>query len=200
MPPRGSKRERVLRVLLNEPDGSLTKYRLAKLSECSREWVIEFLRKLETEGLIKGTEVLDYNKLIKFWTQIRLTPEHRDYMIREPLELFRTTELRYALTTYQAENLIQHYLFPSRTDLYVPEEEWMSLHEMIVAEGGLVGKGNLRLLFGDSHVFYRSFKHHDFTVVSLPQLLMDLIIEGGPCVEAAQLLLEKVNKHAISFS
>jgi len=47
---RGRKRERVLRVL-NEPSGSLTKYRIAKLSECSREWVIEFLRKVETRDL-----------------------------------------------------------------------------------------------------------------------------------------------------
>ena len=47
---RGRKRERVLRVLLNEPDGSLTKYKIAKLSECSREWVIEFLRKLEQDS------------------------------------------------------------------------------------------------------------------------------------------------------
>jgi len=41
----------VLRVLLNEHTGSLTEYGIAKLSECSREWVIEFLRKLETRDL-----------------------------------------------------------------------------------------------------------------------------------------------------
>jgi hypothetical protein len=118
-------------------------------------------------------------------------------MIRDPLELIRRTEFRYALTTYQAENLVQHYLFPSRTDLYVPPEEWMKWHDMIVAAGGLVGKGNFRLLFGDNHVFYKAFKRNELTVVSLPQLLVDLITEGGPCLEAAQLLLEKVSEHAI---
>jgi len=64
---RGRKRERVLRVLLNEPDGSLTKYKIAKLSECSREWVIEFLRKLEEQGIVKDTKVHDYNKLTEYW-------------------------------------------------------------------------------------------------------------------------------------
>jgi hypothetical protein len=197
---RGSKRERVLRVLLNDPEGNLTKYRLAKLSECSREWVIEFLRKLEKEGLVNGTRVLDYAGLIRFWTRIRLTPGHRDYMTRDPLDLLRRTEFRYALTTYQAENLVQRYLFPSRTDLYIPPEEWMKWHEMIVAAGGLVGKGNVRLLFGDNHVFHKAFKRNEFTVVSLPQLIVDLVAEGGICTEAAQLLLEKVSQHAISIS
>lgn len=194
---RGTKRERVLRALLNQPDGNLTKYRLAKLSECSREWVIEFLRKLETLGLVEQTRVLDFDKLTRYWSQVRLEPEHRDYMLREPLELLRNMALRYALTTYQAENLVQHYLFPTRTDLYILEEDQVRWHDFIVAAGGLVGRGNLRLLSTDKHVFYKAFKIQDLTVVSLPQLVVDLLAEGGPCVEAAQLLVEKMSKHAI---
>ncbi len=184
-------------MLLNQPDGSLTKYRLAKLSECSREWVIEFLRKLEAQGFVEQTKVLDPEKLAKYWSQVRLEPEHWDYMLRETFRLLRKTELKYALTTYQAENLFQHYLFPSRTDLYILEEDRMKWHDVIVAEGGLVGKGNFRLLHTDNHVFYRSSKLQEMVVVSLPQLVVDLLAEGGPCVEAAQLLLEKMNRHVI---
>ena len=184
-------------MLLNEPTGSFTKYQLAKLSECSREWVIEFLRKLEARGLVKGTEVLDLEKLVRFWSQVRLKTEHWDYMLREPLTFLRKTELRYALTTYQAENLIQHYLFPSRTDLYIMEEDKTKWHRMIVAEGGLVGKGNFRLLLADRHVLYNTIRLQELTTVSLPQLAVDLLAEGGPCAEAAQLLLEKMNKHAV---
>ncbi len=189
------KRERILRVLLNEPDGSLTKYRIARLSDCSREWVIEFLRKLEAQGLVEQTKVLDPNRLIEYWSQSRLEPEHRDYMLREPLRLLRRTELRYALTTYQAENLIQHHLFPSRTDLYILEEDQPKWHRLILTKGGLVGKGNLRLLLTDKHVFYKASDHEGLTMVSLPQLLVDLIAEGGSCVEAAQLLLQKMRTH-----
>ena len=189
------KRERILRVLLNGPNGGLTKYRIAKLSECSREWVIEFLRKLEVQGLVEQTKVLDPNRLIEYWSQSRLEPEHRDYMLREPLKLLRRTEFRYALTTYQAENLIQHHLFPSRTDLYILEEDQAKWHRLIITEGGLVGKGNLRLLLADKHVFYGASNHEGLTVVFLPQLLVDLIAEGGPCVEAAQLLLQKMSTH-----
>ncbi len=194
---RGRKRERVLRVLLNEPDGILTKYKIAKLSECSREWVIEFLRKLEEQSLVEETKIHDYNKLIEYWSRVRLKPEHRDYMLREPLELLRKTELKYALTSYQAENLVQHYLFPSRTDLYILQEELTKWHKAIVAGGGLVGKGNLRLLIADRHVFYKVSRIQELTVVSLPQLIVDLLAEGGPCVDAAQLLLEKVSRQTV---
>jgi len=195
---RGRKRERVLRVLLNEPSGSLTKYGIAKLSECSREWVIEFLRKLETQGLVKQTRVLDYGGLIGFWSGVRSEPEHWDYMLREPLEFLRKIELSYALTTYQGENLLQHYLFPSRTDFYIREEDREEWHRLIAAGGGLVGKGNLRILVTDRHVFYNAIRRQELTVVSVPQLIVDLLGEGGPCVEAAQLLLKKVKSRAIS--
>jgi len=119
-------------------------------------------------------------------------------MFREPLELLRKTELKYALTTYQAENLVQHYLFPSRTDLYIMEEEFSRWHDLIVATGGLVGRGNLRLLIADRHVLYNASKIQELTVVSLPQLIVDLLAEGGPCVEAARLLLEKVSRPTVS--
>jgi len=184
-------------VLLNDPDGSLSKLRIAKLSECSRQWVIEFLAKLETQGLVEQTRVLSYSKLIEFWSQVRLEPKHRDYMLREPLELLRKTESSYALTTYQAENLVQRYLFPSRTDLYIREEDRARWHNLILTGGGLVGKGNLRLLLADPHVFYKASKLQGLAIVSLPQIAVDLFAEGGPCVDAAHLLLEKVSKHTI---
>jgi hypothetical protein len=182
-------------VLLNEPGGSLSKNRIAKSSECSREWVIEFLKKLEAENLVEQTKVLNVNKLIEYWVQVRSNPQHLDYLLREPLKLLRKIELEYALTTYQAENLIQNHLFPSRTDLYILEKDQPKWHDMIVSEGGLVGKGNLRLLLADKHVFYKASNRQGLTVVSLPQLLVDLFAEGGPCVEAAQLLLQKMSTH-----
>jgi hypothetical protein len=194
---RGALRERIIRTLLVEPNGTLTKYKLAKMAEASFPWTHEFLNKLQAQKLVKGTEVTDYAGLINYWLQIKTKPEKRDYMHKNPLDLIQTVKLPYALTTYQAENLVQHYLFPSRIDLYIKMEDMDKWHEELTAEG-LVGKGNLRLLIADEHVFYGAFKRQNLTVVSIPQLIVDLLQEGGVCTEAAEKLISKVEQHAIS--
>jgi len=116
---------------------------------------------------------------------------------KNPLNLIQKTNLPYALTTYQAENLVQHYLFPSRIDLHIKKQDADKWHEELTAEG-LVGKGNLRLLTADTHIFHGASKRQGLTVVSAPQLIVDLLQEGGVCIEAAEKLLNKVEQHAIS--
>jgi len=191
MKPRGTLRERIIRILLNEPTGKLTMYRIAKEAQCTFPWVHEFLQKLQTKGLVEKATVKDYPGLIKYWLEVKTKPEKIEYMHKDPLSLLRTTELQYALSTYQAENLVQHYLFPSRTDLYIRREDKDQWHQIITQEG-LVGKGNLRLLIADNHVFYHSKEQRELKIVSLPQLIVDLLEEGGVCTEAAQKLLKKV--------
>jgi hypothetical protein len=194
---RGALRERIIRTLLVEPNGTLTKYKLAKMAEASFPWTHEFLNKLQAQKLVKGTQVTNYAGLINYWLQIKTKPEKRDYMYKNPIDLIQTVKLPYALTTYQAENLVQHYLFPSRIDLYIKKEDMDRWHETVTTEG-LVGKGNLRLLITDEHVFYGAFKRQHLTVVSIPQLIVDLLQEGGVCTEAAEKLISKVEQHAIS--
>jgi len=193
---RGVIRERVIRVLLNEPEGTLTKYRLAKKAECSFSWLHEFLGKLEESKLVKDTEVTDYSGLVKYWLSVKTKPQKQEYMCKDPISLIKKAQLPYALTTYQAENLVQHYLFPSRTDLYIKTEDKQKWHDLTIIEG-LVGKGNMRLLTADSHVFYNSFKRQNLDIVSVPQLIVDLFEEGGVCTEAAEKLFEKVTEHAV---
>jgi hypothetical protein len=193
---RGTLRERIIRVLIVEPNGSLTKYKLAKKAESSFPWTHEFLNKLEALKLVKDTKVTDYPGLLNYWLQIKTKPEKKDYMHKDPINLIQKTKLPYALTTYQAENLVQHYLFPSRTDLYIKTEDAKEWHEQLTVEG-LVGKGNVRLLITDTHVFYGTFKRQGLTVVSIPQLIVDLLEESGVCTEAAEKLIKKVEQHAI---
>jgi len=183
-------------VLLNEPEGTLTKYRLSKKAECSFSWLHEFLGKLEESRLVKDTRVTDYSGLMKYWLSVKTKPEKQEYMCKDPISLIRKAQLPYALTTYQAENLVQRYLFPSRTDLYIKTEDKQAWNDLAAAEG-LVGKGNMRMLTTDSHVFYNSFKRQSLNVVSLPQLIVDLFEEGGVCTEAAEKLLGKVTEHAL---
>jgi hypothetical protein len=82
-------RERIIRVLLTEPDGSLTKYQLAKKAECSYPWAHELLGKLEAMKLVKGTKVENYTALIKYWFKIRVKPRKREYMHRDPINLIK---------------------------------------------------------------------------------------------------------------
>jgi len=196
MKQRGKIRERVIRILLNEPKGTLTMYRISKEAKCSFSWVHEFLRKLETKGLVNKTKVKDYTGLVKYWLDVKTKADKKEYMHRDPINLLKKARLLYALTTYQAETLVQHYLFPSRIDLYVRGEDATQWHELITKEG-LVGKGNLRLLITDDHVFFGSFQRGGLNIVSLPQLIVDLFEEGSVCVAAAEKLLEKVTKNNV---
>ena len=117
---------------------------------------------------------------------------HKDF-----LNLLKEHRLQYALTTYQGENIVQHYLFPSRIDVYIRKEDTERLHELTTREG-LVGKGNVRFLITDEHIFYKTLERSGLNVVSPPQLIVDLFEEGGVCVEAAEKLLERVAVDGVS--
>lgn len=191
---RGKVRENILRILLNNPSGELTKYRVAKLAGCSFPWALEVLNALEKEKLVKNTKVLNYRKLIDYWLKIHKKPLFWEYSIRDPLKLLKKAKLNYALTSYAAENLIQKYLFLHRVDVYVDERDFKKWHKLLSKEG-LVGGGNVRLLKETDKIFYNSFKVNGLKVVSFPQLLIDLFTEGAMCAEAAEMLLKKRNKY-----
>ena len=72
------------------------------------------------------------------------------------------------------ETLTQHYLFPSRVDLYIKEEDIQAWHKLLTKHG-LVGKGNIRLLLEDEHVFYSNIKKKGLRIVSIPQLILDFV-------------------------
>ncbi len=196
---RGKIKERILRVLLNNPEGTLTKYRVAKLTKSGFPWVHEYLKQLEHSHLVEGTRVLDYRGLIKTWISIHHPVKTIDYMVQEPEKLVKETGLDYLLTTYRAEAITQGYLFPSRTDIYIKPGEGENWGEALVGKG-LRGKGNLRLLLDEEHVLYASRLVKGIKVVSLPQLVIDLVLEGGVCIEAAEMLLEKAVKELVPVS
>jgi DNA-binding Lrp family transcriptional regulator len=186
---RGVKKERILRVLLHNPDGSLSKYRIAKEVDASEPWVLEYTGTLEDEGLLENTTVLKPRKLYEEWRDVRVAPNQLSVSFQQPMDLLQETDLDYALTTYQAENLVQGFLFPSTTDFYIrPAQaaEWTR----IIEEKGLLGGGNTRVRVTDDHVFYETARRDSYAVVSTPQLIVDLLVEGGPCDEAATNLID----------
>lgn len=187
---RGYKRERIFRTLLNNPSGDNTKYQVAKATGVAYSWVHDCLRGLENKGLVEQTRVVNFRDLVLLWRDSRVVPEKREYMIKKPLDLLKSAGMEYALTTYVAENLVQQYLFPSRTDFYIHANDQAKWHRML-SQNGLVGKGNTRVLIGDEYVFYNSVEYNGLKTVSIPQLVVDLLMEGGPCIEAAEMLMER---------
>lgn len=187
---------RIARILLNAPDGTLSKYRVAKLAGCGYPWAHTLLNKMKDEGLIEGTRVVDHDALFSWWGRWQPAPQRRGYLLREPLSVLRGAGMQYALTTYRAENKIQNYLFPSRTDLYVRRADVPAWHRFF-AHDGLVGNGNVRLLYGDDHALYKSAHVDGLDVASTPQIILDLYAEGGSCVEAANMLVERMKESAV---
>ncbi len=195
MESRNLKSLRIIRVLLKQPDGSLTKYKLAKLARCTKPWVIEFLRKLEQKKLVKRTKVLNIDKLIDYYLEIVPRQKHFDFYVQEPIKLLQRSKLDYALTTYAAENFTSYQLFLTRYDVYINEED-LDKWKALISKNGLIGKGNLRLIItNDKLVFEESQIIRGINIVSLPQLLIDLKKEGGVCIEAYDVLIKNVQRH-----
>jgi hypothetical protein len=53
----------------------------------------------------------------------------------------------------------------------------------------LIGGGNTQFRATDEHVFYSTQTIDGVTTVSVPQLIVDLLSEDGPAVEAADRLI-----------
>jgi len=64
--------------------------------------------------------------------------------------------------------------------------DWLA----IIEENGMVGGGNTRIRVLDDNVFYNQQEVDGFSTVSIPQLILDLLAEGGPCEEAAEKLID----------
>lgn len=186
---RGYKKERIIRALLSKNE-DFTKYKLAKEAEVSEPWCREYTSKLENTGVIKNTTVVDHEQLYSKWEEIHISSNSIRVSLQDPLEFMKRTQLSYALTTYKAENLYQGFLFPSIIDFYIKEDErrkWLDL----VKKKGFIGGGNTRIRITDEHVFYKIEKTGGLYTVSLPQLILDLRLEGGPCKEAAEKLMNR---------
>lgn len=187
---RGFKKERILRVLLNHTGEAVTKYRVAKLADVSEPWTRQYTDKLAGKGFLEDTAVLEPRSLYEEWRHTRVQPNTVEVSLQQPMQLLRDTSLKYGLTTYQAENIHQGFLFTSTTDFYVPEDQirdWLAL----VEDEGMLGGGNTRLQATDDHVFYETQATNGYSTVSVPQLIVDLLDEGGPCREAAERLIDK---------
>lgn len=188
---RNIKNLRIIKVLLGNPNGSLTKYGIAKKAGCTKPWVIEFLRNLENKKLVRKTKVLKFDELVDYYIKILPRLKYFEFFVQDPVGFLKKSKLDYALTTYAAENFISHILLPSRYDIYIKEEEfdkWKSL----ILKNGLLGKGNLRLIIpNDGFILKEKQLINGINIVLVPQLIIDLKREGGVCLEAYNILVRR---------
>ncbi len=174
--------------MLLSSTGSMTKYRVAKEAKVSEPWCREYTTRLEERGLLENTKILDHEGIYEEWEDVHVEGSYIRVTLQNTLELLKNTDLKYALTTYMGENLRQGYLFPSMIDFYVRERaDWLN----IVERTGLVGGGNTRIRLNDDHIFYGAENIEGLYVVSVPQLILDLRLEGGPCKDAAEKMMVK---------
>lgn len=187
---RGFKKERLHRVLLNHAAGELSRYAVANDADVSTSWAYDYLDQLEDDGLVEDTTVIDPAALYDRWVETRIEPNSVRVSLQQPLETIREAGRDYALTTDEAEQVHQGFLFASTTALYVREEDiddWLN----VIEQQGFVGGGNTELRATDEHVFYNTQTVDEVTTVSIPQLIVDLLDEDGPAVEAANRLLKQ---------
>lgn len=186
---RGFKKERLHRVLCNHTTDDLSTYEVAKCADVSQSWGYDYIDQLEAAGLVDETRVVDPTALYEHWQETRIPPNDLSVSLQQPRDQLQETGLEYALTTYEAENIHQGFLFVSETALYVnPDdiEQWLGFIE----ERGLIGGGNTEFRVTDEHVFYNAQTIDGVRTVSIPQLIVDLLDEDGPAVEAAHRLIE----------
>jgi hypothetical protein len=186
---RGYKKEHLHRVLLNHPDGELSRYEITQRAKVSKGWAYDYFDQLESKGFLKKSRVTDPEGLYHHWLETRIEPNAVRVSFQQPLSQIRNTGLEYALTTYEAEQIHQGFLFNSSTDFYVQEDDiptWLT----IIEENGLIGGGNTEFRATDEHVFYNAQTVNGVRTVSIPQLIVDLLGEDGPAVEAANRLIE----------
>ncbi|MDG6913081.1 MAG: hypothetical protein JRN35_08400 [Nitrososphaerota archaeon] len=186
------KNVRVIKRLLERPGGGWTKYGLAKAAGCTQPWVIEFLRGLEKRGLVDGTKVVDQMALAKLGASIARGPLNTvECHHQHPVELLKAMGSDYAVTNTYAENEVTHLLFRTRCDVYVTEPAMKWLLERIRKEG-LLGRGNLRLMIPcDPAVITEASVIREVRIVSRGQLMLDLMKEGGVCVQAVEEMVKQ---------
>ncbi|MEI7648484.1 MAG: hypothetical protein WCJ47_02085 [Methanomicrobiales archaeon] len=187
----GSKKERVFRILLSNKNKNCSWYKIAKLAETNYSYVHSILCELERVGALKKHEISDVKKIFNLWANHRSYRYYREYNIQNPKETIKNAKMEYAFTGYFAENLVGNYLFPRYYELYVNDSELEKWHKYLT-NSGYVGKGNVKIYFTDQHVFFEKHVVEGWPVVSIQQLIVDLMREGAECGEAAELLMKRI--------
>lgn len=218
MPRPSPARDRILRFLLasrakNVPASipaalPLTSlYQLAERTGVAFSWVHKVVRELQREGWVHTDgriEVTDPSAVFAWWRENRTEPKAHGFHVADPLttaaRLLHEHQVPHATTTYYAENAYQGHLFPRRLDAYVREDALARARVAVVELGGQLGGTNFRLLTGDDAILDEVVPigqgPAELRYAPVPQVILDLLTEGGSAREAADLLIQRAYPHA----
>jgi hypothetical protein len=160
------------------------------MANVSYGWAYNILSRLQDDNIIRGSTIKKPKQLFLIWAKRPTNKLFRQYHIQNPKELLYNIDLDYALTTYYAEQLVGNYLFPTLYDIYIHKGDANKWH-LYLSKIGFVGKGNLRVFLTDEHVFWNRIEVKEWPIVSIQQLIVDLLREGAECREAAEILIRR---------
>ena len=186
----GCKIDRIYRILLSLSRKDVSWYRIAREANVAYGWAHSILSDLRDDNIISGSIVRNPHQLFEKWAGRTTRILFREYHVQQPEKLIKDANLGFALTSYYAEHLVGKYLFPRKFDIYIHQKDAPAWHTLLTNQG-YVGKGNLRILLTDEHVFHDGMKVEGLSIVSIQQLIVDLMREGAECSEAADLLIER---------
>ncbi len=194
---RNVKKKRLLALLLEMDKDNKTKSALAKKIGSSRTWIIKFLREMTEKKYVRDFEVINPKAIFDLFHLLQNKKRTvRSYSIADTpafLNWMIMTKVKreYAFTTYQAENMVQQYLFPHKIEFYVKKEDVEAWHHDLSAKG-LYGGGNVSLIVEEYDELFNKRKIGKWWIVNIPQLISDLFRENGPATEAGEMLFEKM--------
>lgn len=170
-------------------------------------WVYEVLGELQGRGWLSRDHpltVTNPHAIFQWWKDRRAMPKISSFQVKDPKmvahQLLAEHSIPNAATTYYGENQHHGHLFPRRMDTYVRLENFAKAREALLALGGQLGGTNFRLWTGDDAVVEERQPgapgpmNLDFAPV--PQIILDLYLEGGSAAEAADLMIQKEFIHA----
>jgi hypothetical protein len=184
------KLERIYRVLLDDPLRKWSIKGLTKEALTEYHWTYDVFKELEAKGYVFEGKIIDVVSMFELWSKRPSHSSSREYHVQDPESLLLGQKKDFAVTTYFAENKLGQYLLPKRMDIYLHKTDLNFWHEEVI-KVGYVGKGNLRLLISDEHVFWHSKIIEGLRIVGTQQLIVDLLREGGVCTEAAENLIRR---------
>lgn len=205
----------IIRILLInslQKKPNLTFSELAREAEIAPSMAKKLALKLLTSDYamigrgIKGIKLSNPIKLIKAWSycySIRelekaefIAAERPQYVMVKISNAAAKAGLKYAFTLFSATEYINPYTAPSDTYIYILKADLKSWQNLLVslnlqpAEGG----GNVICLLVDESYFEGTWNSRAMPVVSLPQLYADLFSYGGRGEEAAEEIMNLINK------
>lgn len=199
--------QRVIRVLLNI--GDLTVRKIAREAGVSLGISVKILNQLEKTGYLarkRGRlEVKNFKGLLNAWAYTVSTRELKkmefmgaekpQYLIKKLALIAKKHRLEYAFTLFAGTELVCPYVAPNEIHLYILENEKEKWERVLEKENIFPAeRGNIVCFLADKSYFYGKTEARDISVVSYPQLYVDLFSLGGRGEEAAKELLKMMEK------